>query len=507
MRFILTVLSFVLLGANVYSQDKGRAVELNTEPGSALKVTLTGKFNLDWVYRGPIINEASFWQRSGSISSFGLNTGESATDFNDGQDILNGQLLLNLKAELQNKISIVTNFGNLRARRAATNPVTDNLNFGDPSSRDSTKLLFFDLYGQFDEFVDPAVSLKVGQITSYNIDWTGSGNPLLIGFSGGAESPWTTGESLIAWPETRRDSVLPSGIITSYTKDVLEITLALLPYVVSAGEDRAFSGNEGVYLLNGNYKLASDGSNKIGGMFGFLRGPNNIDTITTSDVYDGSTVWVFGAGTKLGTVVPNFTFFGEAYWEFGDLVEAKATSATVDDIEINAYAFNVGAKYSFTSEVKPWVEVSMIYVTGEDDSSSTNGDLSKNKSATANDDSSEFISYESNNDFLIVENQLFGLDIDNNYWGLKFKGGITSGKVSLTGKLGLFQMIEDVLVGSSEEDKLGTELDLLVEYMLNESASFTAGLGYLFGSDVMELYTSDTDDKDYLFMVGTKIKF
>lgn len=504
MRFFACVFAYVLLSTAGYAQERGRSVELGTGEGSAIKVTLSGSFDLDWVYRGPIINEASFWQRSGAIASFGLNAGESATDFNDGQNLFNGRLLLNLNAELMDKISVVSSFGNLRASRNGTNPVTDNVNFGDPLGNGSNKILFYDLYAKLEELVDPNFSLKAGQISSYKIDFTGMGDSIFLDFSG-AESPWATREALIAWPETRRDIVLPGGFVGTYKVGALDLDFALFPFVTAASEERSFNGNEGVYLVTGNYVI--DSNTKVGGVFGFLKGPSALDTIATVDAYDGSTVWVVGLGGSIDKIADNIKVFGDAYWEFGDLAETNTT--TLEDIDLNAWAFQVGGKYSFASENNIWVGAAFLYVTGAEDHSATNGDVSKESNGTTNnDESKEFLSYENNNDFAILEGQLFGLDIDNNYWAFKFKGGLDlTPKIVLVGKLGLFQLVEDVEVSANKEDKLGTEIDINASYNINKSTSVGAGLAYLFGSDVLERFTSDEDDVDYLLSLGTSIKF
>lgn len=504
MRVFACVFAYVLLSTVGYAQESGRPVELGTKDESAIKVTLSGSFDLDWVYRGPIINEASFWQRSGAIASFGLNAGESATDFNDGQNLFNGSLLLNLNAELMDKISVVSSFGNLRAARNGTNPVTDNVNIGDPSASASNKILFYDLYAGLEELVDPNFSLKAGQISSYKIDFTGMGDSIFLDFSG-AESPWVTREVLVAWPETRRDTVLPGGFVGTYKVGALDLDIALFPFVTAAGEGRSFNGNEGVYLATGNYVI--DSNTSVGGVLGFMRGPSALDTIATVDAYDGGTIWVVGFGGSMDKIAGNIKAFGEVYWEFGDL--AKTNTTSLEDIDLSSWAFQLGAKYSFASENNMWAGASFLYVSGAEDHSATNGDVSKKSNGTTNnDESKEFLSYENNNDFAIVEGQLFGLDIDSNYWAIKFRGGFDlSQKVDLVGKLGLFQLVEDVEVGSKKEDSLGTEIDINANYKINKSTSVEAGLAYLFGSDVLKRFTSDEDDVDYLLSLGTAIKF
>ena len=136
------------------------------------------------------------------------------------------------------------------------------------------------------------------------------------------------------------------------------------------------------------------------------------------------------------------------------------------------------------------------------------------------DEVNSFMSYENINDFIIIEDVYFGLDVDTNYTAFKIMGGMSFGmaggkdNVDLQIGVGFFTTTEEVLapVVGQEEDALGTEVDVKIRYHLSKQASLGLNFGILTGSDLLEEMGGGTadeaaDDSAWLASLGFDVRF
>jgi hypothetical protein len=185
--------------------------------------------------------------------------------------------------------------------------------------------------------------------------------------------------------------------------------------------------------------------------------------------------------------------FGEFYIQSGDIGANGSAGGT---------AFQLGGHYDLQGDSAPWDELQFLLLSGDDDLADTDVD--------------SFLCYDNVNDFLIVESNVFGLNVNTTLTAIKIMGGVsfTAGggeknNISLTGKLGLFTATEDVNVGGTigNTDKIGTEFDVMLTYAYSRAVSMDVQLAFLFGSELLEGATTDSEDSSTLFSLGVSGKF
>lgn len=215
-------------------------------------------------------------------------------------------------------------------------------------------------------------------------------------------------------------------------------------------------------------------------------------------------IMTIGVGADYFGAMPNLELYGEWYTQSGDFglgFDATGQATTVDHV---ASAYRFGAKYNLTHDLKPWVGLCLENRTGGNDSAVYHNTSLKYT------ENNHFVSYEDSQSTLILEDNLFGLDLDSNYNALKVEAGITTSlklpgadnEVPLEVKalIGMFNLNEvpytwnsgpnRVYQGGGGDDVyektkkgLGTEIDIVANLKYTEILTFTLGLGMLSGAD------------------------
>ncbi len=213
-------------------------------------------------------------------------------------------------------------------------------------------------------------------------------------------------------------------------------------------------------------------------------------------------MFTLGLGASLQDILSKgLEIFFQFYFQTGTITEVGTTN-----IDAKGIALEFGLKYAFDSSLRPWIEGKVDLLSGDDGTGATDDEVEA------------FLSYESVSDLMILDNPYFGLDWDTNVLVFKFSGGVAfsagAGKenVRLSAVFGLAKTDEDVTFGLVTEDKLGTELDIKLDYDYSKQVTLEAGGAFLFGSDILEQAGGGSTDPDadsnaMLFWWGVRAKF
>ena len=177
----------------------------------------------------------------------------------------------------------------------------------------------------------------------------------------------------------------------------------------------------------------------------------------------GSDLLTFGGGGHLSGD-DGLKFYGELYWQFGDY------SSSVN--QNSAYGLVAGVHYDIPEADEndaPWVDFSLWDLSGDD-----NG---------ANSSNSNFVSYEFNNDLLVLEDAYYGLDVDTNYRAFKIKGGMNlTPEWSVQGLFAYATLNANsngAASNGSSSSKLGDEFDVRATYRATDYLTFYFNAGTL----------------------------
>ncbi|MBI3269824.1 MAG: hypothetical protein HYZ53_12435 [Planctomycetes bacterium] len=297
--------------------------------------------------------------------------------------------------------------------------------------------------------------------------------------------------------------------------------------------------DEDVYGLNVDYNIPDSKS--------------MVNFITTAFAGDSgsATIWTVGLGGDY--YLDSLELFGEVYGQwgtYGHIRGAVTSAAAVDndfgdnvartreatgglhreEVEHQAWMVHSGAKYRFDLSCKPWVEVSSAWVGGDD------GDVDDEEP-----DNHDFVSYENNNETLILEDSTFGLDVDSNYWKIALGVGVglsldhtddfqasftwtyaeTVNDPDRVGRTKLLNRAAGAVVGGladpdadsrldlrDVDEELGHELDFRMNWNYSESLSFHLDAGFLLDPEFFKSRDTYRADGDmWLLSVGANLKF
>ena len=443
-----------LVAAMALSAAAQQGIQTSADNKETLKVTVSGGFDMDFVYRGKELVEV---------------LGGAARD--EGRIESNANIRFDI--DLSNKVSVIVNLATVRLNGDYTNIGT--LGSG------GQNVELWDLAVRMQEVLDPAVTVQLGTNNDFTFDIRGRGSPLFFapGKSGsfGANVGGTSAGVL--------DYNQVAGAVLWYNRDAAHFALALLPAIIEGG---ASSNDEAAYAVTFYYDLDSVGK---GSRIGAILSVNTLADLTPAAGGNSeSQIITIGGGASLKGLggMEGLEVFGEFYIQSGDVGSNGDAGGT---------AFALGGHYDLQGDMAPWIELQFVLLSGDDDLADTDVD--------------SFLSYEGVNDFMIIESNTFGLNINTNMTAIKIMGGVsfTAGggeknNLHLSGGLGMFTATEDINVGGTigNTDKLGTEFDVKLTYWYSKAVSLDVGMAFLFGSEVLEGSTTDTEDSSSLFMMG-----
>jgi hypothetical protein len=291
----------------------------------------------------------------------------------------------------------------------------------------------------------------------------------------------------------------PLGLHLAYTGGQLTVELVLMPVI---DENGVASHDEALYAVDFWYNLEQQVGK--GSRVGAILAVTNVPQVGALTTGSGDQLITFGAGVNLA-FQGGIEVFGEFYLQAGEV--GRDDTAAANETDAKGSAFMIGGRWTGSGEGKMWLEVSFTVLSGDDDG--------------ADEEVNSFLSYESVNDFLIVEDVYFGLDVDTNLTAFKIMGGMSFGmaggkdNVELQLGVGFFKTSEDVVKtndAGQEDDALGTEIDVKIKYHLSKQAALGLNFGILTGSDLLEDMgggtASDTaDDSAWLLSLGFDVRF
>ena len=397
-----------LIAVLALSANAQQGIQTNADRKETLKVTVSGGFDMDWVYRGKELTEL--------LGGSGRDEGRIESNANVRFDI-----------DLSNKVSVILNLATVRLNGSYAS--IGQLGDG------GQNVELWDAAVRIQEVLDPAITIQVGTNNDFMFDLRGRGSPLFFapGMSGsfGSNIGGTTAGDL------NYNQV--AGVVLWYNRDAAHFALALLPAINEGGPA---SNDEAAYAVTFYYDLDSVGK---GSRIGAILSVNTLaDLAPAASGGSESQIITIGGGASLKGLggMEGLEVFGEFYIQSGDIGPTGDAGGT---------AFSLGGHYDLQGEGSPWVGLEFTILSGDDDLADTDVD--------------SFLSYENVNDFLIIESNMFGLNINTNYTAIKIMGGIsfTAGggdknNISVSGGLGLFTATEDINVGGTigNTDEIGT---------------------------------------------------
>jgi hypothetical protein len=442
-----------LVAVMALSAAAQQGIGTSADRKETLKVTVSGGFDIDWVFRGKELV---------SVLGGGFE--------DEGRIESNANVRFDL--DLSNKVSVIINLAAVRLNG-------DYSNIGQLGG-DGQDIKLWDAAVRMQEVLDNAVTLQVGTNNDFMFDIRGKGTSLF--FAPGQAGPFGLNEGGVL------DYNQVAGAVLWYNRDTAHFALALLPAIIEGG---AASNDEAAYAVTFYYDLDSVGK---GSRIGAILAVNTLSAATAGS--STSQIITLGGGASLKGLggMTNLEVFGEFYIQSGDIGSGGDAGGT---------AFSLGGHFDIEGDMAPWIELQITMLSGDDDAGDSDVD--------------QFLSYENVNDFMIVESNTFGINLGTNYRAIKIMGGLslTAGggdknNVTLSGGLGIFTASEDIAAGGSvgDTDKIGTEFDVKLAYWYSRAVSIDVAAAFLFGSEVLEGATSpDDEDSTMLFTLGVGGKF
>lgn len=539
-RFGLAIFSLALVFALATGVDA--QVKTGGKNDSARAITISGSTDFTFVHRSEGMNEVLDNEYRRATPAGGVTSRESVAE---DQNWTRGYFNLRFDVELAEKVSAVLELENrVLENRLLGGGVAGSANGGtgsqanlgviggganDFSSATSDQTDQFaihlgQLYIEVKEFLWQQLSFKLG-IQDHRYDLRGNGNaffmdvreaelayarPLAESFAGNIYFGHT-----ISAADANAEATLNGGVFRDQNRDAggvkftynmddnLFVDLFYFQTLETAINDPSANGDAkgrfDEYVIGMNIDYNIDEKSLLNFIYAGIYGDEGHVNVHT-----------LGIGVDY-YLTPEFEAYLEFYGQWGTSgsVRMDTFSATADtsneEIDHSAYAGVLGLKYTFDHEIKPWIDASWTYISGDD------GDIGTNDTTNNPDPNHDFISYEDNDATMILEENEFGLDLDSNYWKLQFDMGFT---VSLDRQddfhfttsvawaelnhvpdragvaPGSNNLFDDNDGGSGDDDDddndyndLGVEWDIKMTWNYTESLDFTIGWAWLFTGD------------------------
>jgi hypothetical protein len=467
-----------------------RPVTTGANRADTVKLRVSGHVGLDYVQRETALTIIP----SGTMNPTGGAVNNSVND-------VEGEVTIRFDAELTEKISAVVEIGRYRSHDFGIEPLLGN---GGDVVNDIT---LREAHLKVMDFLSPGVSVKFG-ILDWGFDVRGRGQALAFNphYSQLMSRNHFNGVDSTAAMSARygvdsHAELEPLGFHLAYVGGQLTIELVAMPVVNEGGP---VSQDEALYAADFWYNLEQQVGK--GSRIGAILALSNLDATGPAAGATGSDTRMFTVGLGVNLAFQGgIEVYGEGYMQKGSSGREKAGAST--DFDAEGTAFQIGGRWTSASEGKMWLEVNFTMYSGDDDA--------------ADDEVNSFISYENINDFLIIEDMNFGLDVDTNLTAFKIMGGMSfsmaGGKdnVELQVGVGFFTTTEDVVKtndAGEEDDALGTEIDVKLKYHLSKQASLGLNFGVLTGSDLLEDMGGGTaadgaDDSTWLLSLGFDVRY
>ncbi|HVE41398.1 MAG TPA: hypothetical protein VNM14_16005 [Planctomycetota bacterium] len=474
MRSLLGAFAFVLvLAASAVAQEK--PLSTSKEMDQTVRITVTGEIEFDYV-----------WRRQEITAFTGGVSGTSAPGDSASENTFEGFAALRMNIELSDKVSALLEIGTKRVDSGKINF------FAGPNGAGGSTALTVQLREagiRINELFMPELSLQAG-ISQWGFDVRNHGDALAFDLRHSQRftrnvSASSDNATSLGRRASDPEELEPVGFWLRWERTSFALDLVALPAVIEGGSP---NNDEALYALDLLYTADNKGS-RIGLIVAAIDDPGGRSTVFT---YGGGVDW---------KGVENFDVYGEFYFQNG---WNNGPAAGITPVKVGGYAFQVGARFDIGGDLKPWVEANLTYYSGDGD-------------AVPNGKSSAFLSYENVHDLMILEDMYLGFDWDSNYRAIKLSGGIAlnagaKNNLKLMTIVGLTQTARTVRFPSDFTHKLGNEVDVKVAWEMTKQVVIDAGVGFLFGSKVLELSLGgpgapDAERQTILFTLGMNLRF
>lgn len=378
------------------------------------------------------------------------------------------------------------------------------------------------IYVQMNDFLMQSLNWKFG-LQSLTYDTIRKGSPLVVGFrASGAESAWAESSGAAGPLGSYRDEVRPAGLVINWHTEGVDVDFFHM--LISSGS----SVTSDEMLTGGHFTWSADKDMKtrVEGLIALASGTGGARAGVLTDPSVGvsghnAEVWILGGGVAFDDMmghVPGLSFYGQAYFNtgtygsgVGGTIPPIGAGAAIKDIDASGVAFDVGLDYAFeTGGWKPSFGIEYTHISGNE----------RVAAGTQDTDYEGFVGYEDIDELAILEDNEFGLDLDQNYRVLKVRGSVTGNLFPsampdsftaglVVGFAWLNEEMPNKTTGALTVDKLGTEVDINVRQAVSKQVSVYSTLGWLIGSDVVEdsAAIASNDDMIFTWFIGTDIKF
>lgn len=467
----------ILLACALRVDAQEKPLVTSKDRTDTVKITVTGEADLMYV-----------WRRDEITTFKGGAAGAPPPVDVGSENTLEGFVALRMNAELSDKVSATLEFGTKQADGgklsifAGPGPA--------PGTTEALGLKLREANILIQELFLPELQLQVG-ISTWTFDIRGKGESMAFD-PRHAQSFWRNvnpgpdSDKTLGHRASDPEEPEPVGAWLRYAREKLIFDLVALPAVIEGGSPH---NDEALYVADLFYKL-DDKQSRIGLIASATSGPGG-----------GTLVYTYGGGFDWKAYGP-FDVYGEIYFQNG----RSGLVSGAPSVTIGGYAYQVGVEYDIPGDSNAWIGANLTYYSGDSE---------------ANGKSSSFLSYENLHDLMILEDMYLGFDWDTNYRAFKFAGGFAmnaGGKDNLrfSAIVGLCQTarsVQFVAIPSPENTrKLGNEGDLRVDWDFTKQLTVSAGVGYLWGSKVLEesmvaAAVGSPSQHTILFTVGTDLKF
>lgn len=455
-----------------FAQDAGNPVTTGSDESSAIGITVSGMVDLKYLYTtGAILDVIN-----------GLTVAALPSDV-DSTTFWSGRVTIDLDVRLSDKVSALIELENRRIEGGA------NLNLGGDAAGGTDVVHFEQAYIHVAEFLDPKLSLRIGlQDLRYR-------DGFFLDVSE-AESAWNTGTLAVA---ATRNTLEAAGARVFWAGgEKWDLDLGYYT-IIEAGSPRA---DEGLLALHGNWEVTE--KLKLEGLIALMHNGTSATGFIAGLSPKGAQVWSFGTSLDWAPI-SGLNIFGDVIWQTGRITDdtspgfAGAPNANLE-IDHSALAVRVGAKYMFDASIHPYFQLEFWRFSGDD-------------VPLADGTNHEFISYENNDQFLIVEDNDFGMDIDANYsaWKATMGASITD-NISVMAEIGFFDFTAATVYNSAAAelnsgDNIGTEFDVTATWNYSKSLTFEGTVAALVGSDLLENMSRGGDGSAEMFLASAVLRY
>ncbi len=403
-------------------------------------ILLSGSLSVGYIYRDKLFSDANLGKNSPHLDS----------------DFFDPEIYLKAQVQLQNNIKAFFELHNETRSDLFHQTSLGSLYTSNRMAENEFDLHIEKAYIEIQDFLWENLKLRTG-IIPLKYSLRADGQSFFINFAE-SESPFST-----------RPDTHSIGIMGRYQPDPrVELYIDSFYFVTS---ETSFSRkDETIAGINIDFDFSKEFHGEDGSTTNLARFVNLIFTTIQPD--NRSPIWSVGIGFDyFWQAEPIIESYGEALFQFGKYNKQ-------DHLAFGGY---IGTKIGWEkSDWKPFIDVSIWYLSGDDN----NSKRKKNN---------DIVTYEDIDSTLILEENDYGLDIDSNYWAIKFKTGvnlkpITKEEMRLEVLYGHFGVID---APSHYSKYLGDEIDIQLIWEYSSDLVFKLSGGYLFNSRYLKSFFNE----------------